>query len=180
MSASENIPLLTDIIQLGDMDMKNHFDGHILDDKKNAIENLFTLSSENENGDDIPAIHLDTETCTEVEDLSIHPLEDTLHESPEIVDFAMDSRQDDSLNDNRNKDTATPQAHKANYNEGEEETEATTDTTNTPKPLNKNELTDMVNLLVSDAVDAILPIIEGQLKQSISEQIIQKLSRKLD
>ncbi len=154
MNTDNTIPLLTDIIQLGDVDMKNHFDGHALDEATDNLNETFEINEELEIQDDIPAIHVDTETDTAMDHLQINPLEDNADDTPEVLELPLEDT-DKTDQDIQPEDT-------------------------TQNTLNKDELAETVNLLVSDAVDAILPIIEGQLKQSISEQIIQKLSRKLD
>ena len=172
MNASDNIPLLNDIIQLGDTEMKNHFDGHTFDEEKiqnlkEALKDDVQDKFENEfdaEVDPVPEIKVQHENDAELDDLQLNLLNNDIDDIDIVISNFSENIEtidvDDDIETTAREADATPPETILNQ-------------------LTQDELTEMISLLVSDAVDSTLPMIETQLKQSITEQILQKLSRKI-
>ncbi len=160
MSTDNNIPLLTDIIQLGDVEMKNHFDGHVFDE-----DNQDMLDKKTE---EVPEIKIPNDNDAELDELQLKLLTDELND----IDLSIPDLNQNIENTEQIETIETLENTEAIDND----TAVAETTSNT---LSKKELSDMVSLLVSDAVDSTLPMIETQLKQQITEQILQKLSKKI-
>ena len=142
----DNIPLLTDILQIGDQEMHHHFDAHQFDDQGNA--------------DSIQPIQFENASAPE------NTINEATAEEPPVIQMYMDG-EEPIENELAEEDFSESMKSRIEELDSNLHTESTSNSDLPQQGLSHEELKEAVNQAIHDS----LPHIEEALKETLYKKL---------